>query len=163
MPSRRDLNTQDLFDWQPPKVAVGYDEDVAGRGPLDLKISRLLSRALQDVKDETGLSRGEVAQKIGEELDRVVTKNSIDQWCAPSAAGHRIKLDEFAALIKVTGKTDLLGFLPSMFGFAVVSGEHKEIIRNHEMREHQKRVETYNAELAAQIAASDARLRGRRS
>ena len=162
MAPRPDLNTQDLFDWQPPQVAVGYDEDVAGRGPLDLKIARLLSRALRDVKDETGLSRGEIATKIGAVLERVVTKNEIDKWTAPSAPGHRISLDAFAALIKVTGKTELLGFLPDLFGFAVVSGEHKEIIRNHEMREHQKRVETYNAELAAQIAASDARLRGRR-
>ncbi|NDW04039.1 hypothetical protein [Jiella pacifica] len=162
MARARDTQTLDIFDWQPPQVAVGYDEDVAGRGPLDMKIARILSRALQEYQDETGLSRGEVATKIGEHLDRIVTKNTVYKWTSPSATENRIHLDEFAAVIHVTGKTDLLGFLPGLFGYAVVSSEHKEIIRNHEMREHKKRIETYHAELDAQIAASDARLRGRR-
>ena len=40
--------TGDLFDWQPPQVAVGYSADVAGRGRLDNKIARLIGQALRD-------------------------------------------------------------------------------------------------------------------
>ena len=43
----RDPLTKDLFSWQPPKVGVGYSEDVIGRGRLDNKIARLIAQALR--------------------------------------------------------------------------------------------------------------------
>ncbi len=32
MARRRDPLTKDLFSWEPPKVALGYSEDVVGAG-----------------------------------------------------------------------------------------------------------------------------------
>ncbi|RLQ88884.1 hypothetical protein [Notoacmeibacter ruber] len=159
--TRRDLLTPDLFDWQPPEPSVGYSEDVTGKGTLDLRIARILSRALEEVRDERGLSRGEVASKIGDYLDRVITKQAVDDWTSAAKPDRRIRLDEFAALIAVTGKYELLGLLPEMFGFAVVSDRYCEIIRNHEMNEQRKKIADYQMQLDAQIAASDARLRGK--
>ncbi len=48
----RDPLTKDLFEWQPPQVAVGYSADVTGRGRLDNKIARLIGQALRDARDE---------------------------------------------------------------------------------------------------------------
>lgn len=154
MAPRRDTETMSLFDWQPPQVAVGYDEGVAGRGALDNKIARLLARALRDAKDG-GLPRAEVAKRMAEELGRPLPVTTLDKWTSESAESHRISLDAFIALIKVTGQTDLLGFIPALFGFAVVPERFVEMIELHQIEEHER-------DIAARKAALQARVRGRR-
>ena len=57
---RHDRQTADLFEWEPPQVAVGYSPDVAGRGQLESQISRLVGRALRDHRDEQGGSRADL-------------------------------------------------------------------------------------------------------
>ena len=42
MARHRDPLTKDLFDWEPPKVSVGYSAEVTGRGPLDNRIARII-------------------------------------------------------------------------------------------------------------------------
>jgi len=154
MSGRRDLGTMNLFDWQPPEVAVGYDDGVAGRGALDHKIARLLARALRDAKD-SGLPRAEIAKRMAVELGRPLPVTTLDKWTSESAEGHRITLDAFIALIKVTDQSDLLGFVPSLFGFAVVPERFVELIELHQIEEHER-------EIAARKAALQARVRGRR-
>lgn len=123
MSRRRDPLTKDLFSWEPPKVAVGYSADVIGRGKLDNKIARLISHALRDVRDEQGLSRETVAQKISEFLGREVTSATLYKWTSESSDNHRIPLDAFVALVHATGAKDLLGFVPGKFGLTVIEDE----------------------------------------
>ena len=152
--ARRDNRTADLLDWQPPQVAVGYAGDVAGRGSLDSRIARLLSRALRDAQDERGLSRDRVADLISRELGRNVTKDSLDKWTSEASTAHRVPLDVFVAMVRVLEAEELLGFIPEQLGFVVVPKKYADIIELHLIEEKER-------DLAAHKAALAAKMRGR--
>lgn len=149
----RDTITADLFAWEPPTVAVGYAGDVAGKGPLDSKIARLLARALRDAKDENGLSRAEIVIRLSSELGRSISGDMLDKWTSEAAGQHRIPLDAFVSLIKVTGAKNLLGFIPEMFGFAVVPIKYAGLIELQLLEDHEKDVAVRKAALQAQLRA----------
>ena len=152
----RDTRTASLFDWEPPQVTVGYAKDVAGHGALENKIARLLARALRDAKDgEDKLSRAEIAGLMTLELHREISPAMLDKWASEASGAHRIPLDAFIALIKVTGAEELLGFIPELMGFAVVPKQYTEIIELHLIEQKQQ-------ELAAASDALKARLRSRK-
>ena len=140
MTRRRDPLTRDLFDWQPPRVAVGYSDDVVGRGPLDNRIARLIGQALRDARDE-GLTRARVAQRMSEYLRRTVSEAMLNKWSSEGSEDHRIPLDAFIALVHATGARDLLGFAPAEFGLTVIEHEYAEIIEDQLLDEHIKEME----------------------
>ena len=72
MSRRRDPLTKDLFEWTPPQVAIRYDDGVVGRGSLDNKIARLISRALRDARDD-GKGRIEIAADMSAYLGRQIS------------------------------------------------------------------------------------------
>lgn len=153
--SRRDTRTLDLLlDWEPSHVTLGYSDDVAGRGALENQIARLLGRALRDAVENHNLSRVEVARLMAEELGRPVSKDMLDKWASEASGAHRIPLDAFIALIKVTQANDLLGFIPGLLGFAVVPKHYAEIIDMHLIEEKQR-------ELAAELTRLQTRVRRR--
>lgn len=154
MVRRRDTLTHDLFDWQPPKVAAGYEDDVAGRGALDNRISRTVSRALRDAR-ENGMSRTEIADTMGRYLGRSVSEDMLNKWSS-EAATHRITLDAFVALIEATGALDLLGFVPSRFGYVAVPERYSDLIELNLIEEHERTV-------AQRRQALEARLKTRRT
>lgn len=149
----RDHLTQDLFAWQPPQVAVGYADDVAGKGRLDNRIARLLSRALRDARDERSLSRAEVAARMSRDLGRGVSPDMLDKWSSEASGQHRIPLDAFIALVKATEATDLLGFIPGLFGFSVVSEKYAGLIELQLIEEHEQDIQAHKARLQAQLRA----------
>lgn len=154
MPLFRDPHAKNLTVWEPEAVTVGYGDDVAGRGALGNRIARLLSRALRDAKD-AGLSRADIAQRMSEFLGRPVQVTSLDKWASEAAEEHRIPLEAFVALIHATEQYDLLGFPPSLFGFAVVPGRYVDLIELQMLQDHE-------AEVAARKSALQAKVRGRR-
>lgn len=145
---RRDRVTMDIFEWEPPQVAVGYDEDVAGRGELENKVARVISRALRDAKD-AGHSRPEIATAMAAYLGRSVSTDMLDKWASEASSAHRIPIDAFIALIHVTDAEDLLGFIPAMFGFAVVPERYTELIEMHLIEEHEHELAAHKAKLQA--------------
>ena len=147
----RDALTGDLFSWAPPEVAVGYASDVAGKGPLENRIARLLSRALRDARDEKGLTRIDIAARLSAELGRPVSADMLDKWTSEASGQHRIPLDAFIALIRVTGALDVLGFIPDLFGFAVVDRKYAGIIELQMLEEHESEIAAYKARLTAKI------------
>lgn len=154
--TRRDTRTADLLSWSPPEVAVGYDAGVAGGGNLDNQIPRLLARSLRDFKERKGHNRAVVAGLLTLELGRNVSEDQLDKWTSEASTTHRIPLDAFAALVKVTEAEDLLGFIPHILGFIVVPQKYAEIIELYLIEEKER-------ELNAAKAAVQARLRGNRS
>ncbi|WP_287093156.1 hypothetical protein [Mesorhizobium sp.] len=130
--------TSDLFEWEPPQVAVGYTPDVVGRGGLDSQISRLVGRALRDCRDEGKGSRADIARRMSAYLDRPVSEGILNKWSSESSGEHRIPLDAFIALIDATQANALLGFIPSMFGFAVVPEKYADLIEIHLIEEHER-------------------------
>ena len=151
----RDPSVPLLKTWETEPVAIGYGEDVAGRGPLGNRIARVVSQALRDAKD-ADLPRAEVARRMAEHLGRPVPATTIDKWASEAAEDHRIPLDCFVALIKATGQHALLGFLPGLFGYAVVPARYIDLIELTQLEEQER-------ELAARKAALTAKVRGRRS
>lgn len=150
----RDPLTKDLFEWQPPTVAVGYSPEVTGRGRLDSRIARLVGQALRDARD-AGRDRADVASRISDYLGRPVSEAMLNKWSSEAAEDHRIPLDAFIGLIEATEALDLLGFMPGLFGMAVIRDEYAELIRLQMIRDKRQ-------ELEAQERALEAKLRARR-
>lgn len=150
---RRDNQTNDLFEWEPPQVAVGYTQDVAGRGSLDSKISRLIGRALRDSKDERDLTRAEIARRMTAYLNRSISEAMLNKWSSESSDEHRVPLDAFIALIEVTDAKALLGFVPSLFGHAVVPERYADIIEIHLIEEHERDIAARKSALIARAKA----------
>ncbi|MGV1939493.1 hypothetical protein ACQZ5D_03390 [Agrobacterium sp. 22-211-1] len=140
MSRRRDPLTKDLFSWEPPKVAVGYSEDVVGRGRLENKIARLIAHALRDARED-GVSREDIAQQISAFLDRKVSVEMLNKWTSEGSEGHRIPLDAFIALVHATGAKNLLGFVPGEFGLTVIESEYADLIELKLLKDHRDEVE----------------------
>ncbi len=151
----RDTHTSDLFSWEPPQVAVGYSDDVAGRGALENKVARLVGRALRDARDDGKGSRAEIARKMSAYLDRPVSEAMVNKWAGEASGEHRIPLDAFIALIHATEADGLLGFVPGLFGFAVVPAKYADLIELQLIDEHER-------DIAARKAALQARWKAKR-
>lgn len=147
---RGDKATNDLLSWEPPQVAVGYSEEVSGKGELQNRIARLIARALRDAKDN-GLPRAQVVALLGQELGRTVSSDMLDKWASEASEAHRIPLDAFIALIRVTNASDLLGFVPEMFGFIVVDRKYEGIIEVQLVEEHERDLAVFKARALAKV------------
>ena len=148
----RDPLTKDLFDWQPPQVAVGYSDDVTGRGRLDNKIARLISQALRDARDD-GQTRLQVARGMSDYLGRTISEAMLNKWSSEGSEDHRIPLDAFIALVHATGARDLLGFAPGEFGLTVIASEYAEMIRLQLIRDKRQELEAQERVLEAKLKA----------
>ena len=154
MPGRRDPYTKDLYAWEVEPVALGLSDEVAGHGPLQNRIARLVGRALREAKD-VGRCRDDVARAMAEYLDRPIPAGSLDKWASEASVEHRIPLDAFVALIHATGQHELLAFVSGLFGFSVVPNRYVDLIELHQLEEHER-------EVAARKAALQAKVRARR-
>lgn len=135
MPRARDPLTKDLFAWEPPKVSVGYSDDVIGRGRLDNKIARQISQALRDARED-GLNRAEIAQRMTDYLGRSISEAMLNKWSSEGSEEHRIPLDAFIALVHASNVTALLGFVPGEFGLTVIASEYAELIEERLLDDH---------------------------
>lgn len=154
MPPPRDPNAHDLAAYAPEPVTVGYGGDVAGRGALGNQIARLIGRVLRDAKD-ADIARPDVARLMSDRLGRQVTIAQLDKWSSEAAQDRCIPLDAFAALIEATGQHGALGFLPTLYGYAVVPARYVDMIELQMLEEHEQ-------EVAARKAALQAKIKGHR-
>ena len=152
MSRRRDPMTQDLFDWQPPTVAVGYSSDVIGRGRLDSKIARIIGQALRDARDD-GMTRTMVARELSAWLGRQVSEAMLNKWSSEGSEDHRIPLDAFIGLVKVTGTKELLGFVPGEFGLTVIEAKYADLIEERLLEDHIEEMQARKHVLAAKRKA----------
>lgn len=136
-----------------PKVAAGYEADVAGKGALPNRIARLISRALRDARRDRDLGRADVARLMSNELGRKITEGTLEGWAGEADTNHRIPLDAFIALIAVTEATDLLGFIPDQFGFVAVPGKYMPIIELQLLEEQERELAERKARLLADVRA----------
>lgn len=152
MVRHRDPLTKDLFDWEPPKVSVGYSAEVMGRGPLDNRIARIIGQALRDARDD-GLSRAEVARQMSTYLRRPVSEAMLNKWSSEGSEDHRIPLDAFIALVHATDARELLGFVPGEFGMTVIESEYAGMIKLHLIREKKREIEAMELALEREVIA----------
>jgi len=144
----RDPLTKDLFAWRPPKVGVGYSEDVIGRGRLDSKVARLISQALRDAR-ENDVSRAEAARRMSAFLARPISEAMLNKWSSEGSEEHRIPLDAFIALVHATDAKELLGFVPGEFGLTVIETEYAELIEERLLDDHIEELQARKQALAA--------------
>jgi hypothetical protein len=152
MSRRRDPHTLDLLAWEPPKVAVGYGEDVTGRGALDNRISKAVSRALKDAKED-GQSRGSIARQMSEFLGRSISEDMLNKWASEASDQHRITLDAFIAMIDATGAHDLIGVVTGAFGLVAVPEKYSDMIEDQLLEEHEQEVAARRQVLRAKMRA----------
>ncbi len=134
--------------WEPPQVAVGYGAEVAGRGPLENRIARLIGQALRDARDD-GRTRRDVAAHMGEVLGRPVSEAMLNKWSSEGSEDHRIPLDAFMALIHATGAVKLTGFVAGEFGLTVIEGQYAELIEAQLIEEQMAELQARRDALAA--------------
>lgn len=147
-------NARDVFSWELPQVAVGYSDEVAGKGPMQNRIARLVSRALRDARDERGMARADIARRMTDELGRKVSEDILDKWSSEASEAHRIPLDAFIALVAVTGASELLGFVPGLMGFVVVPKRYKAFIELQLLEDHERDLAAHKARIQAELRGS---------
>lgn len=152
--TKRDTRTIDLLSWKPSPVAVAYEPGVAGRGDLPNQIARVMSRALDDAKDRLGLSRSDVVALMTLDLGRSITKEQLDKWTSEASASHRIPLDAFIALAKVTEVDELVGFIAGYRGLAVVPQRYAQIVELHLIEEKERELTAHKEALRASLRTS---------
>lgn len=140
--------------WQAPRVAVGYGEEIAGGGELPNQIARLVSRALKDARKHRELSRSDIARALTIELGRNVSEGTLEQWASEASISHRIPLDAFIALVAATGEHDLLGFIPGLFGFAVVPRRYMAVIELQLIEEHERELAAHKERLLVELGGA---------
>ena len=152
MSRRRDPHTRDLFA-SPEPVSVGFGPEVTGHGSLASQIARLISRATQDAREEFGISRRQLAERLTDKLGRPVSETTIEKWASESAEENRIPLDAFIVLIGETKGYEALGFIPSIYGYAVVEAKYVEIIEIQQIEDHEQVLAARKATLQAKVRA----------
>ena len=135
-------------------MAVGYGEEVTGRGALDNRIARAISQALKEAKARD-FKRVDVARAMSEYLGRPISEDMLNKWASEAADSNRITLDAFVALIDVTGAHDLVSLVVSGFGLVAVPERYGDLIELHLIEEHER-------DVASRRQALEARWRARR-
>jgi hypothetical protein len=135
--TRRDRLTPDLFDWQPPRVAVGFEKEQLPGNRIASRISRAVALALK----ECGKPRSEVARLMSEELGYPISEATLDAYASEAKESHKISLERFIALIMATGCHDLLGFVAEFFEHVVVPERFGSLIELHLIEEHEREIQ----------------------
>lgn len=135
--SRRDRLTPDLFDWQPPRVAVGFAKEQLPGNRVASRISRAIALALKDC----GKPRAEVARLMSVELGYPISEATLDAYASEAKEGHKISLERFIALVAATGCLDLLGFVAGIFEHVVVPERFASLIELHLIEEHEREIQ----------------------
>jgi len=137
MSRRRDHMKLELFDWEPPRVAVGFDPDQLPGNRIASRISRAVALALK----ECGKPRSEIARLMSEELGYPVSEATLDAYASEAKESHKISLERFIALIMATGCHDLLGFVAEFFDHVVVPERFGSLIELHLIEEHEREIQ----------------------
>lgn len=146
---RADFGTIDMFrDFSPPEtVAAQLDHEMTGGGSLDMKIARAIAHAMA----ESGKSRAQIAEEMGNYLDQRVTENMLDVYASQARRDHKITLERFIALIEVTGCYDLLALVCAPAGFVAVPQQYEAVIRKHQLKEVRDRLDREEQAIDAQL------------
>lgn len=148
MRSPRDPHTLDLFaDWTPPKITVGFAPGSIPGNNLSSRISRAIAKALK----ESELDRATVAGRMSEELGTTITVAMLDAYASEAKTDHNITVERFVALVRATGKKELLGFLAEDFDLAVVPRRYENVIELALIEDHQRMIELRRRTLRATL------------
>ena len=121
----KDNITPDLLDWQPPKVAVGYQPEDVRANDLAARLSRAIALAMKDCPKQ----RQQIADDMSAYLGEKITKSMLETYASQARETNVINMARFAALIHATDDYRLLSLLTDLFGFSVVPDKHLHVIQ----------------------------------
>ncbi len=121
-----------MINWDIPSVSLGFSEE-RPQGP---QILNSLKSRMNEAADKSPLSRAEIAHQMSLYLGTKITEATLNQYLSPSAGDKNVNLARLAAFIHATDSIELLGYLPSLFGFHVVSSKHAALVRRELLKEH---------------------------
>lgn len=139
--SRGDSLTGDLLNWEPPKVAAGFDPGTIRGNRLASQISQAVALALK----QSDMSRAEIAAAMTIELGYPISENMLANYASEGAESHKISLERFVALVEVTDCIDLLGFIAGRFGQVVVDRKYQALINVHLADEAEQKIQKFKA------------------
>ncbi|MES0879670.1 hypothetical protein [Roseibium sp. SCP14] len=144
----RDDFTIDMFTgWTPPRVSVGFEPGTISGNRLASRISRAIATAMKDC----GKDRTTIAGLMSEQLGSKVTVATLDAYASEAKDANNITVERFLALIRATGKTELLGFIAEDFDMSVVPSRYENVIKLVLIDEHQKAVDQHKKALQAKL------------
>ncbi len=138
----------DLMDFQLPEIAERPAVPIQGN-----TISSQVARAIKLALDESLQSRADIAARMSERLGTPVSKTMLDAY-ASEGKPHTIPLDRFIALVEVTGRRELLGFLAERMGLIAVDKRYEALISLQLLREHQEQIDHQRRALELRWKAS---------
>ena len=138
----------DLMDFQLPVVAERPSIAIEGN-TVASQVARAIRLALNDCPQ----SRADIAARMSERLGLPISKATLDAYASESKP-HTIPLDRFIALVEVTGRRELLGFVAERMGMIAVDKRYEALISLQLLREHQEQIDHQRRALELRWKAS---------
>jgi len=115
--ARHDSSTMDMFaEWQPPQVAVRFDEAQVRAAGAAQRIARSVSVTL----NESEKDREAIAEEMKEYSGKDISKNMLDAYASQAREDHNISLLNAFALLHATGDARIFGTELKRFGLAII-------------------------------------------
>lgn len=131
MARQRDTRTLDLLrDYEPPPVVERFDPEEVKAWSLAGRLSKAVSRALNDADQ----SRDEIAAAMSQVAGETVSKALLDKYASTAAEDHKISALRLMALVAVTGDVRPLNTLLADIGFIVVPKKYEALLRREQAK-----------------------------
>ncbi|WP_322994041.1 hypothetical protein [Castellaniella sp.] len=126
-----DKGQLDLLDWAPSAPVKAFPQHTVRAASLAASVSKAVSQALRGC----GRSREDVAARMTAYLDEPVSLPMLHAYSSEAKSEHIINVVRFVVLIEATSSRELLQFIASQFGWAVVEDKYLPAIAMAERME----------------------------
>jgi hypothetical protein len=136
MAQRHDRRTLDLFDWQPPVVAVRFEDEAAVRAA---SVAGRLSRAVSVTLKEAANDREAVATAMSEYTGEDISKHMLDAYASQARETHNITLVRAFGLLHATGDARIFGTELRRFDLAVIPARYLAAVEEAQWADQEER------------------------
>ena len=134
MAARRAPDQPDLLDWTPPQPVRRFDDHRVRAVSQRDRLARAVAASLKDC-DDAGVTREDIASRMGEFLGERVSVNMLNAYASPARDDHTISVTRLMALLHATRDQRLLELLAEPLGWAVVDRKFLPLIELAATRE----------------------------
>jgi hypothetical protein len=145
--SRVAAGQMDLLAWSPPAPVRRFEERLVRAATLRDRLARAVAATLRDA-DHSGVSREEIARRMGEFLGERVSLNVLNAYASPAREEHVISLTRLMGLLHATGDRRLLELLAEPLGWTVIERRWLPLIELAAVRDQQDALKRRAKEIA---------------
>lgn len=143
--TRRDGQTLDLLDWQPPQLEQRFSFEEVRAARLSAAMAKAISLSLK----QCGKSREEVAQEMSAFLGEKVPVSVLNAYASEAREDHNISAVRLVALVHATQDRRLFSLLCEQFGWAVVDRRYLKFV---EAKMYEEKAETFTRKARVLLA-----------